>query len=439
MSRYLTQSVSVQSLVGSVVVAMVLVVAVPPRCHGWTMENYIDSFVDHRSWQPQHRQRQHQRSNNYNHRCYGNRKWLPPLMSQHRLSPVHVLPSSPELNVLTKDDDMQQQLRPCATTLSRRTIITSVIAAANTGFVIVNGSRMASANNNDDMVVIETVPDGAPLQQQLQPVLVTVTGDVKKLFNEGRALELQGNVAAAQRLYDKVTQIAPRFIYGWSNLGNTQTSFGDLPNAERSYNTAIDLCQESIEQQQRNDAVDVFGSPRCSDLYILLLNRGSLRLNNNMKQEALSDLRQSQTLRGRPDAIILQNLARAYEMNGLYAQADTDYTTAISMTANEVNPYWIRSAIVKFQLGDVKGGYDLLKRVNNRFPDAPEVRATYAVFLLETGDVTGAQQKFLEIPDRQRLKYSNREYVTQTINWPPAMIERLNRITKAVGDDKRAV
>lgn len=54
------------------------------------------------------------------------------------------------------------------------------------------------------------------------PVEVAVSGDAKKLFNEGRALESQGNMAAAQRLYARVTKISPRFIYGWSNLGNTE-------------------------------------------------------------------------------------------------------------------------------------------------------------------------------------------------------------------------
>jgi tetratricopeptide (TPR) repeat protein len=292
-------------------------------------------------------------------------------------------------------------------------------------------ATIAFGETNGDNI---NIPGVSAALTKIGPVDVSVSGDVKKLFNEGRALESQGNIAAAQRLYEKVTKIAPRFVYGWSNLGNTQTAFGDLNNAEKSYNIAIDLCNENL--QESTD--DSFGVKRCSDLYILLLNRGSLRLNTGMPKEALDDLRQAEVLRGRPDAIILQNLARAYEINGLYKEADYDYTTSISMTANEVNPFWIRSALVKFQLGDIKGGYDLFKRVAIRFPEAPEVRAAYAVFLLEVDhDMTAAQQKYLEIPDRQRLKFVNREYLTKTICWPPAMIDRLNKITSAVGDNKR--
>ncbi|KAL3903335.1 MAG: hypothetical protein SGARI_005424 [Bacillariaceae sp.] len=179
-------------------------------------------------------------------------------------------------------------------------------------------------------------------------------------------------MAAAQRLYAKVTKISPRFIYGWSNLGNTQVAMGDLGGAEENYSQAIDLCRETLSDNNE------YGR-KCNDLYLLMLNRGSVRLNTpGMAKEALKDLQQADTLRQRPDAIVLQNLARAKELNGMYSSADRDYTVSISMTANEVNPFWLRAAMVKLQLGDAKGGSDLLKRVENRFPDAPEVKAASA-------------------------------------------------------------
>jgi tetratricopeptide (TPR) repeat protein len=236
-------------------------------------------------------------------------------------------------------------------------------------------------------------------------------------------------MAAAQRLYAKVTKISPRFIYGWSNLGNTQVAMGDLQSADENYSQAIELCQQSL------DSAD--GGRKCNDLYILLLNRGSVRLNSGTpesKKEALNDLQQANTLRQRPDAIVLQNLARAKELNGLYGSADHDYAVAISMTANEVSPFWLRSAMVKLQLGDVKGGYDLLRRVENRFPDAPEVKAASATFLAQQGQQIEAQRKYLEIPNRQRLKYVDNNYLHDVISWPPAMIDGVTKIAKAVGD-----
>ena len=317
-----------------------------------------------------------------------------------------------------------------STTHSRRSFVTSVVrmtSATTLGVLgIGSGGRQPCwAQEQDDTSTTSITMDS---------VQVTVTGDATKLFNEARALESQGNMLAAQRLYNKVTKLAPRFIYGWSNLGNTQTALGDLDTADTSYTKAIGLCRENLQDIANQNSGFGGGMKKCNDLYVLLLNRGSLRLNNGRPKEALADLQQANTLRGRPDALILQNLARAEEVNGLYRAADADYNLAISMTANEVNPFWLRSANVKYQLGDIKGGMDLLKRVENRFPEAPEVRAAYATFLATLGDQTKAQQKFLEIPDRQRLKYTDSTYLTQTIAWPPAMIEGLSKITKAVGD-----
>lgn len=263
----------------------------------------------------------------------------------------------------------------------------------------------------------------------LPEVLVQATGDAKKLFTEGRAYESQGNMFAAQRVYNKITLISPRFVYGWSNLGNTQTALGDLEAAEVSYTKAIDLCETSIRQVEAGG-----GGRKCNDLYVLLLNRGSIRLNNGMEKESLQDLARSDSLRGRPDAIVLQNLARAKELNGLYASADRDYTTAIAMSSNEVNPFWLRAALVKFQLGDIKSANDIFARVENRFPEAPEVRAAYAVILAAKGDQIAGQRKFLEIPDRARLKYAEENYVQKVIAWPPAMREGLAKIRQAVGD-----
>jgi tetratricopeptide (TPR) repeat protein len=278
--------------------------------------------------------------------------------------------------------------------------------------------------------------------------------DVRKLFNEARAYESQGNLLAAQKLYEKVTSIAPRFLYGWSNLGNTQTAFGDLTAAEQSYTTAIDLCDADASSSS-SDATAAAAkrssfspSPPPSacapDYYMLRLNRGTLRINNGRPKEGLADLQLSNALRGRPDAVVLQNLALAEEINGLYVEADRDYTTAIQMTANAVVPFWLRSVLVKYQLGDIKAGNDILKRVENRFPQAPEVRAASAVYLWPVNNSdddddarTAARQKFLLIPDRARLKYVDQNYVTNTIHWPPAMVRTLREITKAVGDDAR--
>jgi len=106
------------------------------------------------------------------------------------------------------------------------------------------------------------------------------------------------------------------------------------------------------------------------------------------------------------------------------------------MTANEVNPFWLRSSMVKYQLGNLSGAIDLMKRVDNRFPQAPEVRAAYAVLLLRKGDEDAARKKFLEIPDRQRARYEEGEFIDKVVAWPSAMKEGLGQLTKAVGESQ---
>lgn len=191
------------------------------------------------------------------------------------------------------DDNISVAPRATAVPSGRRTFVTTMASAV----LASSTPRPSRAVGAEDATTADAMSD----------VQVMATGDVKKLFNEGRAFEAQGNILAAQRLYLKVTNIAPRFIYGWSNLGNTLVAQGQLGQADESYSKAVALCEESLEQTE-----GTFGTRRCDDLYLILLNRGSVRLNNNMPREALSDLTKSNAIRGRPDATILQNLVRAW-------------------------------------------------------------------------------------------------------------------------------
>ena len=271
----------------------------------------------------------------------------------------------------------------------------------------------------------------APLLVNANAEISLSNTDAKGLFTQARAFEQQGNLQAAQRLYEKIVAIAPDFVYGWSNLGNTQTAFGQLQEAENSYTKAISLCSELEASTQ--------GGSSCGDAYILYLNRGSLRLNTQQPKLALQDLITSNSLRSRPDEVILPNLARAYEFNGQYEPASNAYETAITLAGNNVAPYWLRASMVEFQLDRMLTGYPLLQRVQNRFPDAPEVRAAASVFLWARGEEIQARQLFLQIPNKQRLKFSycsdeSKEYLDTTITWPSKMKQAVQVIAKAVGD-----
>jgi hypothetical protein len=56
------------------------------------------------------------------------------------------------------------------------------------------------------------------------------------------------------------------------------------------------------------------------------------------------------------------------------------------------------------------------------------------LFLATGGDQIAGQLKYLEIPDRARLKYGDNDCFT--ISWPPAMIEMVSKIASALGERK---
>ena len=72
--------------------------------------------------------------------------------------------------------------------------------------------------------------------------------------------------------------------------------------------------------------------------------------------------------------------------------------------------------------------------LHSRFPEAPEVKAAYATFLAKKGDQIEAQRKYLELPNQVRKKFTQKEYLTKVISWPPAAIDTLGKISTAVGD-----
>lgn len=76
--------------------------------------------------------------------------------------------------------------------LDRRKLLTTAVSATVVGLFTSGAPALA---------------DGEVLDN---PVIVSVTGQVKQLYRDGQALEFQGNMAAAQRIYTKVTKIVPR-------------------------------------------------------------------------------------------------------------------------------------------------------------------------------------------------------------------------------------
>jgi tetratricopeptide (TPR) repeat protein len=155
----------------------------------------------------------------------------------------------------------------------------------------------------------------APLVASASPLPASVAS----LDNQAEALTSQGSVLAARPLYLKVTVLAPDFPFGHGGLANAQTALGDLPDALASYSRAISLCAAPGAGEAPDfsllPAALAPGKPACgaADLATLHLNRGAVLLASGGERAALEDLEKAQRLRGRPDAVLLQNLGLAHD------------------------------------------------------------------------------------------------------------------------------
>jgi hypothetical protein len=95
--------------------------------------------------------------------------------------------------------EISSQLNVKSNDISRRTFTVSIPATLISSFTTFSSSSPAYADD---------------VSTALEAVQVAPSGEIKKLFNEGRVMEGQGNILAAQRLFAKVTKLAPRVSFG---------------------------------------------------------------------------------------------------------------------------------------------------------------------------------------------------------------------------------
>jgi len=222
------------------------------------------------------------------------------------------------------------------------------------------------------------------------------------MYSEALNLSSRGNYLAAKRLLSQLVKNEPNFVNGHSLLGNTYTAVGELGLADDEYSNAIDLCLS-----------DSNGS-RCKDLWLSYVNRGCVRLNSGAVQESLSDFNRAASLRSKPELTIATNRARALEILGDFPGADSDYEVAVQLSGSEIAPFWLRSALVKYEQNDVGGAHRRLARVEQRFGEAPEVLVAKAI-------IDGDGVSLSKLPESQRLLFRDESYLKETLKWGPRM------------------
>eukprot|EP00518_Triparma_eleuthera_P010954 CAMPEP_0182474498 /NCGR_PEP_ID=MMETSP1319-20130603/25751_1 /TAXON_ID=172717 /ORGANISM="Bolidomonas pacifica, Strain RCC208" /LENGTH=299 /DNA_ID=CAMNT_0024675397 /DNA_START=122 /DNA_END=1017 /DNA_ORIENTATION=+ len=243
------------------------------------------------------------------------------------------------------------------------------------------------------------------------PTVTPVPKPTLELYNRALSLQSTGNLPSSLPLLQRVTDMTPNWSYGWSSLGDVQVALGDVPSALKSYESAIDL--------DGNE----YGSVK--DPYLIRLNYGCALLNSGedgLLPPALAQLEAAARLRNRPDALTLVNRGLAYDYLKRYPQAVSDYEVAVQLS-KEVQPWWLRRAMCKLEIGDASGARDAWRRVENRFPDSAEVNIVGYVIHQRLNEGEKAKECLGKVPEGKMEEYRREEVRRRKLRWGVAMEE----------------
>lgn len=114
--------------------------------------------------------------------------------------------------------------------------------------------------------------------------------------------------------------------------------------------------------------------------------------------------------------------AQAYERLGDWASAAADYQAALSLRPNDVQPFWIRLALVLFQQGREVDAVTIARRVRSKFPGEAEVAVALCCMLVEARQFAEASKLWFDQPLIQRQRYSDPEFLSKGVRWPPRAV-----------------
>ena len=104
--------------------------------------------------------------------------------------------------------------------------------------IVVNNHLVAAYNQAGDVDIFDFDYRRSSLDQ---PVQIIDDAYLAALFLNNRGVERlgQGDIAAATKLFEAATQLAPSYVGGWVNLGVTRRRAGDIPGAFEAYRRAL--------------------------------------------------------------------------------------------------------------------------------------------------------------------------------------------------------
>ncbi|CAM9926391.1 unnamed protein product [Pylaiella littoralis] len=261
-------------------------------------------------------------------------------------------------------------------------------------------------------------PTGAPgttsaapeevVREEVVPT-VKLEGELAAQFQKAQSAGSVQQFDKAKNLYNQVVKYAPGYVYGWSNRANVLIAEGDLQGAVRDYDRALELA-EGVSMP---------------DKWIIHLNRGTTLMALGEDDRAMADFNQAARLNNSKDLFTLANRAQAFERKGDWAKALADYEGAINVQPGNVQPWWIRYALVLFQEGRDFDSLAFLKRVQAKFEGVGEIQAAMTAIEFGRGNMKEATKAWKGINVVDQQMYLKDAYLKDKLKWPPRMVESL--------------
>jgi tetratricopeptide (TPR) repeat protein len=230
------------------------------------------------------------------------------------------------------------------------------------------------------------------------------SGKAAQLFATARREAAAGDLPAALESYTSLVRLAPTFAPARSNRANLLIAQHRYAEAVADYSAALDL------------------APLAGDAWVVYLNRGSTYLALGEVQRALDDMNAANAAGNGDTGAILSNRAACFEALGKWDIALRDYQRAVEQNANDVQPWWIRYALVLFQRDRSQEGLAILRRVANRY-EVSDVHAAMAAMHFSRGEVAEAETQW-SLVDRPKL-FLTRSFLESERKWPPKAVQAL--------------
>lgn len=217
-------------------------------------------------------------------------------------------------------------------------------------------------------------------------------------FKSAKRLAILGNLGEAEAAYRRVTELVPDFAPGYSNLGNIYVARGSYEDAIKAYTTSNEL------------------APLSNDSWLVLVNRGLVRLEVGDPRGALSDMNAAEKLAPKEKSV-LAHRGQVWERMEKWDNALVDYGNALK--DGNVQPFWFHYSLVLLQRNMPYEASGILNRLHASKYDTDEIRAAQAVVYWDRGLFDQAETAWSNVERPRSFTLKSLE----ERNWTPRAIE----------------